>query len=225
MLARAFALSRERLKKEVDAYRNCSFWVEDYALFTALKELFGGVPLWEWPDGAIRRREPDALAHYRSMLAEQVEYHIFVQYLFHRQWENLRSYCNDNGIRLLGDIPIYVAGDSADVWADPGMFQVDGERRPVKVAGVPPDYFSEDGQLWGNPCYQWKAHKKEGYLVGAADVSVARRFDMVRLTTYRFCPVLCHRGGGAQCLKAPGKGARSCSGRCAAKCRPADHRV
>ncbi len=182
MLARAFALSRERLKKEVDAYRNCSFWVEDYALFTALKELFEGAPLWAWPDGAIRRREPDALARYRSMLEEQIEYHIFVQYLFHRQWENLRSYCNDNGIRLLGDIPIYVAGDSADVWADPGMFQVDGERRPVKVAGVPPDYFSEDGQLWGNPCYQWKAHKKEGYAWWVQRMwSVARRFDMVRL--------------------------------------------
>jgi 4-alpha-glucanotransferase len=94
----------------------------------------------------------------------------------------LRSYCNDNGIRLLGDIPIYVAGDSADVWADPGMFQVDGERRPVKVAGVPPDYFSEDGQLWGNPCYQWKAHKKEGYAWWVQRMwSVARRFDMVRL--------------------------------------------
>ena len=182
LLQRAFDQSYEKLRPEVSAFRAAQDWVEDYALFEAAREHFGYAPLEAWPEEGLRLRRPQALAEWREKLARRIDYFAFVQYLFDRQWGKLRFYCNMNGIKLLGDVPIYVAGDSADVWVDPQMFQLDKDRRPVKVAGVPPDYFSEDGQLWGNPCYDWKAMRKAGYAWWIRRMAtMARRFDVVRL--------------------------------------------
>lgn len=182
LLQRAFDQSYEKLRPEVSAFRAAQDWVEDYALFEAAREHFGYAPLEAWPEEGLRLRRPQALAEWREKLASRIDYFAFVQYLFDRQWEKLRFYCNMNGIKLLGDVPIYVAGDSADTWVDPQVFRLDADRRPVKVAGVPPDYFSQDGQLWGNPCYDWKAMKKESYAWWVKRMAtMARRFDMVRL--------------------------------------------
>jgi len=139
-----------------------SFWLEDYALFVALKEHFNG-SLWvEWPED-VRYRRDDALNHYRHSLAERILKEKFLQFLFFRQWLDLRKYCNERQMQIIGDIPIYVNYDSADVWSHPDIFKLDHEKRPVFVAGVPPDYFSDTGQLWGNPVYDWDALKGQGY--------------------------------------------------------------
>ena len=126
-----------------------AFWLEDYALFMALKTHFGGKAWSEWPE-EIRNRKEAVLVSYREELAEDVALQQFLQYEFFTQWKAVRDYAHENGIRIIGDIPIYVPLDSADVWSEPANYQLDEERRPKCVAGVPPDYFSEDGQLWGN---------------------------------------------------------------------------
>ncbi|MEF9973521.1 MAG: 4-alpha-glucanotransferase [Clostridia bacterium] len=182
LLARAYELSYEKLAPEIEAFRRANSWLDDYALFEALREHFGFAKWVDWPDRAIRMREEGALKHYRELLAPRVNYHAFVQYLFSRQWEKLHFYCRMNGVSLLGDLPIYVAEDSADTWANPELFKLDEERRPLKVAGVPPDYFTADGQLWGNPCYDWRANKKTDYAWWLERMrAVADRFDMVRI--------------------------------------------
>ena len=137
-------------------------WLEDYALFMALKDRHGGKSWQEWPRGE-RLREEAALERARRALEEEVRFWKGVQYLFFRQWRALKRYANDRGISILGDLPIYVSGDSADVWANPRQFQLDGEGRPTEVAGCPPDGFSEDGQLWGNPLFNWDRMREEGY--------------------------------------------------------------
>lgn len=155
MLRRAFAQSGERLRADTDAFVRARPWLPDFALFTALKEKFGGVRWTDWPDRALIFREKAALERARKELAEEIRFHEFTQYLFFTQWAALKKYCNGLNIRLFGDMPIYAAEDSADAWTRPDVFQLDRERRPKRVAGVPPDYFSADGQLWGNPLYRW----------------------------------------------------------------------
>ncbi|MDD6606112.1 MAG: 4-alpha-glucanotransferase, partial [Oscillospiraceae bacterium] len=120
-------------------------WLPDYALFMALKRHFGMKPWTDWPDEDIRLRRPEAVAHYQKELADDIRLFTYIQYLFFRQWEALRSYAHEKGIGIIGDLPIYVAMDSADVWADPESFQLDDRNVPVEVSGVPPDYFSENG--------------------------------------------------------------------------------
>lgn len=137
-------------------------WLEDYALFMALKDKHKGVAWREWPEGE-RLRKPEALALAKKELADEVSFWQSVQYLFFRQWDKLKSYANEKGISIIGDLPIYVSGDSADIWAGPDQFQLDEKGFPIEVAGCPPDYFSEDGQLWGNPLFDWEAMKKDGY--------------------------------------------------------------
>ncbi len=139
-----------------------AYWLEDYALFMALKTDFPDREWTAWP-ADIRRREPAALAKIRKRLATEIRLEIFQQYVFFQQWNELRSYANAQGIRILGDMPIFVAGDSADVWAHQSLFDLDAAGRAKTVAGVPPDYFSATGQLWGNPQYDWAAMKKDGY--------------------------------------------------------------
>jgi len=142
--------------------RENDHWIDDYALFVALKDHFNG-SLWvEWPEDVRHRRE-GALDHYRDTLSERILKEQFVQFLFFRQWLDLRRYCNDRHIQLIGDIPIYVNYDSADVWAHPDIFKLDHEKKPMFVAGVPPDYFSATGQLWGNPLYDWDVLRGQGY--------------------------------------------------------------
>lgn len=141
---------------------NNSIWLPDYALFMALKEHFGGKPWIEW-DADIKLREEKALEYYTNHLKEKIEFQNFIQYLFFKQWAEIKAYANRNFIKIVGDIPIFVAFDSADAWANSDMFLFDEERKPVKVAGVPPDYFSATGQLWGNPLYNWEKLDATGY--------------------------------------------------------------
>ena len=142
--------------------RENSSWLNDYSLYISLKNHFNGLPWNEWAQD-IKNREDGAMHHYRSELADDIEYHNFIQFLFFKQWGDVKRYANENGIKIIGDIPIFVAADSSDAWANPEIFLFDEERKPVKVAGVPPDYFSATGQLWGNPLYNWEKLKETNY--------------------------------------------------------------
>lgn len=137
-------------------------WLDDYALFSALKLHFAGAAWNEW-DAPIRRREPAAVAEWRQTLNEQIRIEQFLQFLFFNQWRELHHYAHARGVRIMGDIPIFVAFDSADVWANPDLFFLDAEGNPTVVAGVPPDYFSATGQRWGNPLYRWDVLEKRGF--------------------------------------------------------------
>ncbi len=142
--------------------RENSSWLNDYSLYISLKNHFNGLPWNEWAQD-IKNREDGAIHHYRNELADDIEYHNFIQFLFFKQWGDVKRYANENGIKIIGDIPIFVAADSSDAWANPEIFLFDKERKPVKVAGVPPDYFSATGQLWGNPLYNWEKLKDTNY--------------------------------------------------------------
>ena len=161
-------------------------WLPDYALFMALKRHFGMKSWTDWPDEDIRLRRPEAVAHYQKELADDIRLFTYIQYLFFRQWEDLRSYAHEKGIGIIGDLPIYVAMDSADVWADPRAFQLDERNVPAEVAGVPPDYFTADGQLWGNPLYDWDAMKADGYTWWIRRIAGASRlYDILRIDHFR----------------------------------------
>lgn len=161
-------------------------WLPDYALFMACKRYFGMKAWLEWPDEEIRLRDSKALIHYREMLAEDIKLFTYIQFLFFRQWNDLREYAHANGIKIVGDLPIYVALDSADVWASPENFQLDEENFPVEVAGVPPDYFSEDGQLWGNPLYDYDTMAKNGFGWWINRIGGAQKlYDVIRIDHFR----------------------------------------
>ena len=163
-----------------------AYWLDDYALFCALKKHFGGKSWSEWDDETVRMRQSAALERYADMLSDEVDYYVFCQYVFATQWAKFRDKLANNGIKLLGDIPIYVSYDSADVWAHPELFQLTDDRRPSWVAGVPPDYFSADGQLWGNPLYDWKAMKADNYAWWHKRVAkCAELFDVLRIDHFR----------------------------------------
>ena len=182
LLRRCFAQSEGKLQKELAAFRRENPWVEDFALFTALKARCGGVMWTKWPDREVRRRQPAALERCRRELDGEIRYHLFCQYLFFRPWFALKRYCNGLGIRLFGDMPIYVAEDSADTWTHPEAFQLDGEGVPKRVAGVPPDFFSADGQLWGNPLYRWFSLRLHGYGWWVERMAaMAKMYDIVRI--------------------------------------------
>jgi 4-alpha-glucanotransferase len=160
---RRFSLHEAALPAEYSAFRELhAFWLEDYALFMALKEAYGGRVWSEWEESAMRR-DPAALLRRRNELAERVRFHEFVQYVFFKQWSSLKEYCHGKGIRIVGDIPIYVAYDSSEVWANRELFHLDGKGKPLVVAGVPPDYFSATGQRWGNPIYRWDVMAERGF--------------------------------------------------------------
>ena len=160
-------------------------WIEDFALFMALKERYQGQSWLNWPKELVLRQEA-VLQTARQELAQEMRFCCFCQYLFFGQWEKLRRYANDKGIRIIGDVPIYVPMDSADVWARPDLFLLDENCHPVVVAGCPPDSFSADGQLWGNPIYDWDKMKDSGYswwinrLAAAAGIYDVVRFDHFR---------------------------------------------
>lgn len=156
-------------------------WLDDYALFAAVKDKLGGVPLCDFPD-SIRLRDEKTLASLREELSEETEYRRFCQYMFSSQWAKLREYAALRGIKIIGDMPLYVAADSADFWAHREQFLTDGEGRPRFVAGVPPDYFSADGQRWGNPLYDWEKMREDGYSWWRARISAcAGLFDALRI--------------------------------------------
>lgn len=160
-------------------------WLPDYALFMALKESFSGKPWQNW-SVTVMLRLPALMETYRQSLKEDIRFHCFLQYQFFRQWKALRTYANDSGIQIIGDVPIYVPLDSADVWANPQMFHLDGSCRPVKVAGCPPDSFNADGQLWGNPIYNWQQMAVNGYDWWIRRLKAAQKlYDIVRLDHFR----------------------------------------
>jgi 4-alpha-glucanotransferase len=160
-------------------------WLDDFALFMSLKEANGGGAWSEWPE-ALRKREPVAIEQARQNHAEAILRHSFYQFLFFSQWHDLRMFAEAQDITIIGDIPIFIAYDSADAWANPELFFLDDDRLPTVVAGVPPDYFSETGQLWGNPLYRWKVHKKTGYAWWIERFrSVLKFVDVVRLDHFR----------------------------------------
>ena len=163
-----------------------AFWLNDYALFCALKKHFDGKSWLEWDDEDVRMRKKETLARYADMLSDEIDYVVFCQYVFHKQWGKFRAKLAEKNIKLIGDIPIYVAYDSADVWAHSELFDLTSDRRPSWVAGVPPDYFSADGQLWGNPLYDWDAMKKEGFTWWTKRVGkCAELFDVLRIDHFR----------------------------------------
>jgi len=160
-------------------------WLEDFALFMALKEANGG-GAWNGWDAALRSRKKTALTKARKELARDIMRHSFYQFLFFRQWNKVRAYANSKGIQIIGDIPIFVAYDSADVWANPDLFFLDKSGNPTVVAGVPPDLFSKTGQLWGNPLYNWKVHKAQGYSWWLSRVrSMLHTVDILRFDHFR----------------------------------------
>ncbi|WP_456381245.1 4-alpha-glucanotransferase, partial [Hydrogenimonas sp.] len=160
-------------------------WLEEYALFMALKKEYRGRIWYEW-DRRVVVRDPETLALKRRQLKEEIAFQKFLQYLFFGQWKSLRSHANDKGVEIVGDLPIYVSEDSSDVWANASLFQLDADYRPARVAGVPPDYFSATGQRWGNPLYDWKRMEEEGYAWWIRRIEKSLElYDIVRIDHFR----------------------------------------
>ena len=162
-----------------------SWWLSDYALFMAVKERFDGAPWTEWAED-IRLRWGNALDYYRRECYFEIEFQQFMQYTFYKQWKALKAYANSQGVKIIGDIPIYVAMDSADAWAHPELFQLDQDNVPIAVAGCPPDGFSATGQLWGNPLYDWGHHERTGFDWWMQRLGYCfRLYDVVRIDHFR----------------------------------------
>jgi len=160
-------------------------WLPDFALFMALKGKYEGKPWYNWEEG-LKMREETAMAAIRQELADEIRFYSFVQFLFHKQWSALRAYANEKGIRIIGDVPIYVPLDSVEVWSNPEMFQLDETLAPKVLAGCPPDAFSADGQLWGNPIYDWEKMKKDGFQWWIKRLAAAGEwYDIVRMDHFR----------------------------------------
>ncbi len=172
--------------EKLDAFCGAnSSWLPDYALFMALKAKHQGLPWYQW-EKPLMLREPDAIWAARQELKDEIRFQSFVQYLFYSQWEALRAYAHENNVQIIGDVPIYVPYDSADVWSNPEYFQLDEDMHPTAVAGVPPDAFTEDGQLWGNPLYRWDVMKKDGYVWWLNRLKAAGQlYDVVRMDHFR----------------------------------------
>lgn len=182
------AYERSKISENQDYQRfvaDNGWWLGDYALFMAVKDRFDGAPWTEWAED-IRLRWPNAMDYYHRELYFDVEFQQYLQYTFYMQWMKLKNYANDRGIRLIGDIPIYVAMDSADTWAHPELFQLDENNVPLAVAGCPPDGFSAIGQLWGNPLYRWDYHWDTGYEWWISRLEYCfRLYDVVRIDHFR----------------------------------------
>lgn len=160
-------------------------WLDIYAIFMSIKENFGGRPWWEWPH-EFRFRDPETIQRFQKQSGREVDFFRFCQFIFYKQWLNLKQFANQNGISIIGDIPLYVAHDSADVWSNHQVFQFDENRNPKAVAGVPPDYFSATGQLWGNPLYDWDVMEKEGFGWWINRVKATLElYDIVRIDHFR----------------------------------------
>ena len=185
-------------------------WLEDFALFMALKGHFGGKPWYQW-EKELKFRKEEAMETARQELKEEMRFYCFVQFLFFRQWHALRAYAHENGIRIIGDVPIYVPYDSVEVWKDTQLFQLDEDLNPVAVAGCPPDSFSADGQLWGNPLYRWDKMREDGFqwwirrLAAAGELYDVVRMDHFRgLESYWSIPYGDETAKGGKWVKGPG---------------------
>lgn len=189
-LKRAFTHFREKdhpaMLQEYDRFLNeHSWWLSDFALFMAIRQDFPGKSWTSWPE-ELKRRNAEALSQIREKHSMEVDYQTFLQFLFFRQWNSLKNYANSKNVHIIGDIPLYVAGDSADVWANPHLFLLDDQLQPAKVSGVPPDYFSTTGQLWGTPVFNWENLKQQEYHWWLARIHFnLKMFDQVRIDHFR----------------------------------------
>lgn len=180
-----FKKKKSEEKEYNEFIRKNDFWLSDFALFFALKDSFCGAPfdMWEKP---YKLREKEALKKVSQELKDEIDFYKFIQYKFFSQWQKLKKYANENGVKIIGDIPIYVSGDSADVWSNKEQFLLDNDFKPKAVAGVPPDAFSDDGQLWGNPLYDWAYMKKDGYSWWIKRIEFCKTlYDVVRIDHFR----------------------------------------
>ena len=186
LLRKAYERANVGEDQEFEAYRReNAWWLDDYALFMAVKDRFDGVAWNEWAED-IRLRWSNAMDYYRRELYYEIEFYSYLQFVFMKQWKKLKNYANINGIEIIGDIPIYVAFDSADAWANPELFQFDAENLPTAVAGCPPDGFSADGQLWGNPLYRWDYHRETGFDWWIRRIAYCSElYDVVRIDHFR----------------------------------------
>ncbi len=197
--ARIFELRRPILEKAVKTFlsqkenvealaefEKDTSWLQDFADFMAIKEFFDNKALQEWDDKAVVRREEKALETYRAKLKDAILYHKVTQYFFYQQWAKLKAYANENGIEIIGDMPIYVSADSVEVWTMPDLFKVDSDKNPLCIAGVPADEFSDDGQLWGNPIYDWKNHAKTNYAWWVYRIQEGfKLYDLLRIDHFK----------------------------------------
>lgn len=178
----SFDCSYEKLKKEIKAFEKSHPWARDFALFSAIKSKNNENSWMEWPDQSIRLRDPETVRKYKRKLAKEINLYVYEQYIFFDQWSKLHEYAKSKGVKLMGDMPIYVSEDSADVWLNPEMFELDEECRPIRIAGVPPDYFSATGQRWGNPLYAWDKHEADGYSWWIGRLrALGEMFDLLRI--------------------------------------------
>ena len=186
LLRKAYENSNINKSSDFNRFRSENqYWLHDYALFMAIKDFFGGGCYTQWPED-IRRHYGYAIEYYQDKLYYDVEFYEFLQYEFFTEWFKLKSYANEKGIKIIGDIPIYVSADSSDAWAHPELFQVDDQGNPTAVAGCPPDGFSPTGQLWGNPLYNWEYHRKTGFDWWVKRVSKCRQlYDVIRIDHFR----------------------------------------
>lgn len=186
MLRLAFSRFQKKIPPEYDRFSwNEGQWLEDYALFMALQQKENGRSMLEWPED-LRLRRPEAIAAAKADLGGEMFFWKMVQYFFFRQWDHLHAYAGEHGIRIIGDIPIYAAYDSADVWSNPWCFELDENGRPIEVAGCPPDAFSDDGQLWGNPVFNWVNMRNDGYRWWVERIRQNLRFyDVIRIDHFR----------------------------------------
>lgn len=186
LLKKAYEKNKTAGKYDVEAFNNSNMpWVENYAMFSALKKHFDMTPWTEWPED-IRMRKPDAMGKYRAELGDEIDFYIFVQCVFFSQWKKLKEYAEEKNIKFIGDIPIYVALDSADVWSEPWFFQLDEKNAPVDVSGVPPDAFTDKGQKWNNPLYNYEAMRNDGFGWWIRRIEGAQKlYDVVRIDHFR----------------------------------------
>ena len=186
VLYTAYQRGWKRDREAVEAFRKEKRWLHDYAFFMALKRHFGMKSWMDWEDDDVRLRKSAAMEKYEALLQDDIQFYTYIQFLFFRQWTALKEYINGLGIKIIGDLPIYVAMDSADVWSEPEFFQLDEDKKPKEVSGVPPDYFCEDGQLWGNPIYDYDRMKADGFGWWIRRVEgAAQMFDVIRIDHFR----------------------------------------
>ena len=186
VLKRAYAKFQEKPLRGYRAFKNANkHWLEDYALFMALKDAHDGRPWQEW-ETPLAMREVSAMEQAKADYAEQIGLYSFIQFIFAQQWNALKKYANQHHVQIIGDMPIYVSYDSADVWVSPELFALDKEKKPVEVAGCPPDPFAKEGQLWGNPLYDWEYHKKTNYAWWISRLKhTTNLYDVVRIDHFR----------------------------------------
>ena len=182
----AYQNGKLRYQKNIENFKKENqSWIEDYALFMSLKDLHNGASWQEWSED-LRFRKEETLNKYKDELKEEIDFYIFLQFLFFKQWNELKKYANKNNVEIVGDVPIYVAEDSSDVWANPKLFALNENLLPKEVSGCPPDSFSEDGQLWGNPIYNWEEHHNTNYIWWIERMRAALEiFDVVRIDHFR----------------------------------------